>query len=66
MMSNLPPNIGVFYGQADKRSEGWYWTDLLRNEKSKAAIVGPFETKEEAVENALQTPSGEPGERGAA
>jgi hypothetical protein len=65
MMSNLPSNIGVFYGQVDKRSRGWYWTDLLRNERSKAAFAGPYETKEQAVENALQTPSGEPEERGA-
>lgn len=53
-MSRIPSNLGVFYGQFDKRSKGWYWTDTVKSEKSKATITGPFETKEQAVENALQ------------
>jgi hypothetical protein len=68
-MSAVPTNVGVFFGQIDKRAEGWYWTDT-RSEKLTGAIRGPFETKEQAVENALQSlreaPIDETGERGAA
>jgi hypothetical protein len=65
-MSAVPTNVGVFFGQVDKRAKGWYWTDA-KNEKSKGAIRGPFDTKEGAVEDALQSlTSDEPGERGAA
>jgi hypothetical protein len=71
-MSRIPSNLGVFYGQVDKRSKGWYWTDTLKSEETKATITGPFETKEQAVENALeslaarQTSNDMAGERGAA
>ena len=65
-MSAVPTNVGVFFGQVDKRPKGWYWADA-KNEKSKGAIRGPFETKEQAVEDALHSlASDEPGERGAA
>jgi hypothetical protein len=30
-MSNVPSNVGVFFGKADKRSEGWYWVDASTN-----------------------------------
>jgi hypothetical protein len=71
-MSRIPSNVGVFYGQVDKRSKGWYWTDTLKNEEKKATVIGPFETKDQAVENALksvgarQASNDEPGEKGAA
>ena len=26
-MSAVPTNVGVFFGQVDKRAEGWYWAD---------------------------------------
>jgi hypothetical protein len=71
-MSRIPSNLGVFYGQVDKRPTGWYWTDTLKSETTKAAITGPFETKEQAVENALeglaarQTSNDVAGEKGAA
>ena len=26
IMSAVPTNVGVFFGQVDKRAEGWYWT----------------------------------------
>jgi hypothetical protein len=39
---------GVFFGRADKRSEGWYWADA-----STKAPNGPFETKAQAIENAV-------------
>jgi hypothetical protein len=47
-MSNVPPNVGVFFGKADKRSEGWYWVEASTN-----APKGPFETKAQAIENAV-------------
>jgi hypothetical protein len=68
-MSAVPTNVGVFFGQVDKRATGWYWTDS-QSEKHKGTIRGPFETKELALEHALQSlreaPSDEPQERGAA
>jgi ABC-type dipeptide/oligopeptide/nickel transport system ATPase subunit len=54
-MGSVPSKVGVFFGKADKVSEGWYWTDTSIGQKRKAAITGPFETKEKAVENALQS-----------
>jgi hypothetical protein len=65
-MSAVPTNVGVFFGQVDKRSKGWYWADT-RSEKFKGTIRGPFESKEQAVEDALHSlANDEPGERGAA
>jgi hypothetical protein len=51
-MSSVPTNVGVFFGQVDKRAEGWYWADA-QSEKLKRATRGPFETKELAVKDAL-------------
>jgi hypothetical protein len=68
-MSAVPTNVGVFFGQVDKRPKGWYWADTTR-EKPNAIIRGPFETKEHAVEDSLrslrESPSGEAGKRSAA
>jgi hypothetical protein len=68
-MSAVPTNVGVFFGQVDKRAEGWYWAGA-QIEKLRGAIRGPFETKDLAVEDALQSireaASDEPQERGAA
>jgi hypothetical protein len=65
-MSAVPTSGGVFFGHVDKRPKGWYWADT-KNEKSKGAIRGPFQSKEQAVEDALHSlASDEPGERGAA
>jgi hypothetical protein len=68
-MGAVPTNVGVFLGRVDKRSKGWYWADT-RCEKLKGAIQGPFESKEQAIENALQNlwdaASDQPAERGAA
>jgi hypothetical protein len=67
-MSKVPTNVGVFFGQVDKRAKSWYWT--YASEKLKGAIRGPFETKEAAAEDALQSPhdgqDDKPRERGAA
>ena len=52
-MSAVPTNVGVFFGQVDKRSKGWYWADT-RSGELKGAIRGPFESKEQAIEAALQ------------
>jgi hypothetical protein len=69
VMSAVPTNVGVFFGQVDKRAEGWYWAGA-QSEKVRGAIRGPFETKELAVKDALRSlreaPSDEPQERGAA
>jgi hypothetical protein len=69
IMGVIPTNVGVFFGQVDKRATGWYWVDA-RSEKLRGAIRGPFETKELAVEDALQSlqdaPGDEPRERDAA
>jgi hypothetical protein len=65
-MSAVPTNVGVFFGEVEKRSKGWYWADT-RSEKLKGAIRGPFETKEQAVEDALHSlASDKPRERRAA
>jgi hypothetical protein len=52
IMSSVPTNVGVFFGQVDKQAEGWYWADA-QSEKLKRATRGPFETKELAVKDAL-------------
>jgi hypothetical protein len=69
IMGVIPTNVGVFFGQVDKRATGWYWADA-RSEKLRGAIRGPLETKELAVEDALQslrdTQDDEQRERGAA
>jgi hypothetical protein len=69
IMGVIPTNVGVFFGQVDQRAAGWYWVDA-RSEKLRGAIRGPFETKELAVEDALQglqdAQGDEPRERGAA
>jgi hypothetical protein len=69
IMSAVPTNVGVFFGQVDKRAKGWYWADA-RSEKLRGAIRGPFETKQHAVEDALQSlreaSGNESRERGAA
>jgi hypothetical protein len=50
-MRSVPSNVGIFYGQVDKRAKGWYWADT-GSEKPRGSIRGPFETKERAVERA--------------
>ena len=47
-MSSVPSNVGGFVGKTDKRSEGWYWVDV-----STKSPKGPFETKAQAIENAV-------------
>ena len=52
-MSNLPVNVAVFFGKVDKRPSGWSWTPISGAEiPHSGSIVGPFETKAEAVEDA--------------
>jgi hypothetical protein len=65
-MGSVPSEIGVFFGKANKGSDGWYWTDASTRRKRMAAYTGPFDTKEKAVKNAVQrlaarqTPNDEP------
>jgi hypothetical protein len=47
-VSNVSSNVGVFFGKADKRSEGWYWVEASTNKPK-----GPFETRAQAIENAV-------------
>lgn len=64
-MSTVPTNVGVFYGQVDKRATGWYWANT-RSEKLRS-FRGPFESKVQAVQDALHSlGSDETEERGAA
>jgi hypothetical protein len=51
-MSAVPTDVGVFFGQVDKRSKGWYWADT-KSEKFRGTFRAPFETKELALEDAL-------------
>jgi hypothetical protein len=53
-MTNLPVNVAVFFGKADKRPSGWYWTPISETVPHSGSIVGPFETKAAAVEDAHQ------------
>jgi hypothetical protein len=46
-MSSVPSSVGVFFGRA-KGSEGWYWVDAPTKTPK-----GPFETKAQAIENAV-------------
>jgi hypothetical protein len=65
-MSAVPTNVGVFFGQVDKRSKGWYWADT-RSDTLRGSFRGPFESKEQAVEDALHSfANNELEERGAA
>jgi hypothetical protein len=64
-MSNLPVDVAVFFGKVDKRPSGWYWTSISDAETPQSrSMVGPFETKAEAVEDANQTAVTEHGTGG--
>jgi hypothetical protein len=54
-MSNLPPNVAVFFGRTDKRPSGWYWIATDAEKSAKPPVAGPFETKEAAVEDAARS-----------
>jgi hypothetical protein len=54
-MFSVPSNVGVFFGKADKGSQGWYWTDSFTSQNRKGSMRGPFETKQKAVENAVES-----------
>jgi hypothetical protein len=51
-MSSLPVNVAVFFGKVDKRPSGWYWAPISEAVPHSGSIVGPFETKADAVEDA--------------
>jgi hypothetical protein len=54
-MSSLPLDVAVFFGKVDKRPSGWYWTPISDDQiPHSGSIVGPFETKAAAVEDANQ------------
>ena len=63
-MSNLPVNVAVFFGKVDKRPSGWYWTPISGAEiPHSGSIVGPFETKAAAVEDAHQVATSDRGQQ---
>ena len=45
-------NVAVFFGKLDKRRPGWYWTPISETIPHSGSMVGPFETKADAVEDA--------------
>jgi hypothetical protein len=47
-------HVAVFFEKVDKRPSGWYWTPSDGEIPHSGSIVGPFETKPEAVEDANQ------------
>ena len=48
-------NVAVFFGKVDSRPAGWYWTPISHAEIPQSQLmVGLFETKAEAVEDANQ------------
>ena len=48
-MGGVPANMAVFRGKPDNGLEGWYWTDVPTSRRPKARMMGPFETKEQAL-----------------
>jgi hypothetical protein len=56
-MTSIQAKFAVFYGKADERPSGWYWTgapdDL--DEPPKGPITGPFESKADAIEHAIRS-----------
>jgi hypothetical protein len=56
-MASVPPNVGVFFGQVDKQSEGWHWT-ASKSDKSRAVVTGPFETTKQTIDDALRSLAG--------
>jgi hypothetical protein len=55
-MTSIQGRFAVFFGKVDQRREaGWYWTSVPEpGEHPKGAYTGPFETKDEAIEDANQ------------
>jgi hypothetical protein len=51
-MTDVRAKFAVFFGRVDRRPEGWYWTV---DEELKETFTGPFETKAEAIEHAMQS-----------
>jgi hypothetical protein len=65
-MSSLPVDVAVFFGKVDKRPSGWYWAATSKPEKPFIwPIAGPFETKAQAIENAVLSVNTAHEQRGA-
>jgi hypothetical protein len=54
-MTDIRAKFAVFFGRVDERSEGWYWTV---EEDLNGTFAGPFETKEDAIEDAIRSGAG--------
>jgi hypothetical protein len=59
-MNCVKSKVGVFLGKGVKGSHGWYWADASLNQMGKVIIIGPFETKEKAVQNAAKVLTARP------
>jgi hypothetical protein len=59
-MNCVKSKVGVFLGKGVKGSHGWYWADASINQMGKVIIIGPFETKEKAVQNAAKVLTARP------
>jgi hypothetical protein len=58
-MTGIQGRFAVFFGKVDKRPSGWYWISAQAADKSiKGPFTGPFETKAEAIEHAMQNGAG--------
>jgi len=58
-MTDIQAKFAVFYGQVDERPSGWYWAATSAPERPFIwPIAGPFETKADAIEHAIQSGAG--------
>ena len=58
-MTEVQARFAVFFGKVDKRPQGWYWTGAPEvGEPVKGQFTGPFESKAEAIEHAIQNGAG--------
>jgi hypothetical protein len=58
-MTDVQTRFAVFFGKVDKRPSGWYWISAQEVDKNvKGPFTGPFETKAEAIEHAIQSGAG--------
>jgi hypothetical protein len=54
-MTDIRAKFAVFFGRVDERPDGWYWTV---DEDLKGDFTGPFDTKADAIEDAISSGAG--------
>jgi hypothetical protein len=52
-ITDVQGRVAVFFGKADRRPPGWYWTNAREVGEHLGPITGPFETKADAIEHAI-------------